>query len=96
MIPLKEIIEKARAKTDPHAEATLNRLVYFFGKGIAQLINIIDPDAIVLGGGVGNIEELYTLGREEAEKHIFNYTLKTPFLKPELGDSAGVIGAALL
>ena len=96
ILPLKDIIERARNKTDEHAEATLNRLIHFFGKGIAQLINIIDPDAIVLGGGVGNIDELYTLGREEAEKHIFNYALKTPFLKPELGDSAGVIGAALL
>ena len=95
-LTFQEIIELVRNGSNEHAIRTFNRLIQFFGKGIAQLINIIDPDAIILGGGLGNIDELYTLGVEEAKKHLFNHTLETPFLKPELGDSAGVIGAALL
>jgi fructokinase len=81
---------------DPHATATIERLLINFGKAIANVINIIDPDAIVLGGGVGNIDLLYTRGVKEATKYIFNPTLKTAFFKPKLGDSAGVFGAAML
>ena len=71
-------------------------MIHFFGKGIANVINILDPDAIVLGGGVGNVDLLYTTGVEEVKKHVFNHRLDTVFLKPKLGDSAGVFGAALL
>ncbi len=93
-LPLKDIL--ARTATDSAAAETLNRLVSFFGKAIAVVINILDPDAIVLGGGVGNTPELYTLGVEEARKYIFNNRIDTRFLKPSLGDSAGVFGAAML
>ncbi len=61
-----------------------------------MLINILDPDVIVLGGGLGNIDVLYTEGVNEIKKYIFNTRLDTIFLKPELGDSAGVFGAAML
>lgn len=93
---LKEIIAAARAGKDPHAQKTLERLLFFFGKGLATVINIVDPDAIVIGGGLGNIEELYSQGRDEIEKQIFNPILRAPILKPKLGDSAGVFGAAML
>lgn len=93
---LKEIIPSAREGTDPHSVATLDRLIHFFGLGISNVINIIDPDVIVLGGGVGNIEELYTRGVEEAEKFVFNLRLDTKIVRPKLGDSAGVFGAAFL
>jgi fructokinase len=93
---LKEIVAEARSKTDPIAVETLERLIVFFGKAIAPIINILDPDVIVLGGGLGNIDELYTEGVQEAARHIFNSELNTVFLKPELGDSAGVFGAAFL
>ncbi len=83
-------------KEDVVARKTMNRLLHFFGKAIAGVINTLDPDAIVLGGGLSNIEELYTDGVWEAEKHVFNHNIETPFLKPKLGDSAGVFGAALL
>ncbi len=82
--------------TDPNAGQTIDRLLEQFGKGISVIINIIDPDAIVLGGGVGNIKELYTEGVERTKKYVFNNRLDTVFLKPELGDSAGVFGAAIL
>jgi len=79
-----------------HATSTVNRLLEFFGKGLANVINIIDPDIVVLGGGVGNIDLLYTEGRKMVQKHIFNTRFDTPIHKPILGDSAGVFGAAYL
>ncbi len=82
--------------SDPVAKKTLNHLHHLFGKAIAVIINILDPDVIVLGGGVGNIDTLYTIGKQEAEKYVFNTGMKTKFIKPKLGDSAGVFGAALL
>lgn len=93
---LKEIIAFAREGKDKNAVLTLNRLVENFGKALSVIINITDPDVIVLGGGVGNIDELYTLGVAEVEKHIFNDKLETKIVKPKLGDSAGVFGAAFL
>ena len=83
-------------ETDTTAKETKERLIYFFGRAMATIINTLDPDAIVLGGGVGNISELYTEGVDEVAKYIFNPRLDTVFLKPKLGDSAGVFGAALL
>jgi predicted NBD/HSP70 family sugar kinase len=59
-------------------------------------VNILDPDVIVLGGGVGNIELLYTEGIERVKQFVFNPRLDTLILKPKLGDSAGVFGAAFL
>lgn len=93
-LKLKDIFQ--RIDHDDVAMMTKNRLIHYFGKAIAYIINILDPDAIVLGGGVGNIDALYTEGVAEAEKYVFNTRLDTVFLKPKLGDSAGVFGAALL
>ncbi len=95
-LPLRDIADKAESGEDKAAVQTMDRLIQFFGKAIAVVINIMDPDAIVLGGGVGNIDRLYTDGVAEAKKHLFNPRIDTVFLKPELGDSAGVFGAALL
>lgn len=93
---LKEILPDARSGADPNAVKTLDRLIHFFGLGISSIINVLDPDVIVLGGGVGNIEELYTRGVAEAEKYVFNPRMETKIVKPKLGDSAGVFGAAFL
>ena len=93
---LKHIVEDHRKRTDPIATQTIERLLHFFGKGLSCIINILDPDAIVIGGGVGNIDELYTVGVNELKKHVFNHRMDTLILKPKLGDSAGVFGAALL
>ncbi len=95
-LPLREIVTAAEMGDDEAAVQTMERLIHFFGKAIAVVINIMDPDAIVLGGGVGNIDRLYTDGVAEAQKYLFNTRIDTVFLKPELGDSAGVFGAALL
>ena len=95
-LKLKDIVDLHLANKDEVATMTVNRLLHFFGKAMSSVINIVDPDAIVLGGGVGNIGLLYTEGVKEVEKNIFNHQLETHFLKPELGDSAGVFGAAFL
>ena len=91
-----EIVARHKAGTDAVATETVERLLHFFGKGIANVINVLDPVAIVLGGGMGNIDLLYTDGVEMVKKFVFNNRLDTTFLKPKLGDSAGVFGAALL
>jgi len=93
---LPEIVKQAEVG-DKAAQKTLQRLQEKFAEAIAVPINILDPDAIVIGGGVGNIDILYTQKtHHEAAQHVVNRSLKTPFLKPMLGDSAGVFGAALL
>jgi len=93
---LSEIVELYHEGHDEIAVKTVNRMLHYFGQGVASIINIIDPDAIVIGGGLGNIDVLYTDGIWEIERHLFNHTLETPILRPKLGDSAGVFGAALL
>lgn len=81
---------------DPHAKATLERLYEQFGRALSVVTNILDPDAIVIGGGVGNIHSLYSQGKSALARHIFNDRVEVPILKPILGDSAGVFGAAAL
>lgn len=93
---LQEIVSLHKARTDTYATATMERLIHFFGKGFASIINVLDPDAIVLGGGLGNIDLLYDEGVAEVSKHVFNVRMDTKFLAPKLGDSAGVFGAAML
>lgn len=95
-VALPDIVRRAAAG-DRDADATLGRLVARFGEAIAAVIDILDPDAIVIGGGVGNIDCLYgNTAREAIRRHLFNPELRTPLLRPALGDSAGVFGAALL
>ncbi len=91
---LKEIVQ--RVDNDPDAKATMDRLISYFGEAISVVINILDPDVIVLGGGVGNIAQLYTAGAQSAEKWVFNTQMRTKIVPPMLGDSAGVFGAAML
>ena len=93
---LPEIVQAA-AHGENAAVATLERLRDKFGEAIAAVINILDPDAIVIGGGVGNIDMLYSdETRPAIERFLFNPTLSTRILRPRLGDSAGVFGAAML
>lgn len=80
----------------PGAYQTHHRLIQFFGLALGQIITFLDPDLIVLGGGLSNLHFLYTDGRDEVAKNIFNPILNTPIVRPKLGDSAGVFGAALL
>jgi fructokinase len=93
---LKAIAEAHRQGNDSDATATIRYLCELFGRAVAVVLNVFDPDAVVLGGGVGNIPELQTWGMDECRKWVFNNRLDTAFLKPTLGDSAGVFGAAML
>jgi len=93
---LPEIAARA-AEGERAAGATLRRLRDKFGEAIAAVINILDPDAVVIGGGVGNLDILYgAQTREAVLRHLFNGEVRTEFLRPALGDSAGVFGAAML
>ena len=67
-----------------------------FGRALANVIDILDPDVIVLGGGLSKIDLLYSEGAASAYKETFSETVVTPILKNKLGDSAGVFGAAML
>jgi predicted NBD/HSP70 family sugar kinase len=92
-----QIMEAYFVGNDAVATATVERLLENFGRAISTLINVLDPDVIVIGGGVGNIDLLYTEGYERIKKYIFNSgEVNTPIVKPKLGDSAGVFGAAML
>lgn len=71
-------------------------LVSNFGIALANVIDILDPDAIVLGGGVSNIPFLYDEGIKYVYENVFSDEVDTPILKNKLGDSAGVFGAAYL
>jgi fructokinase len=93
---LREIDHLSRSGSDEIAALTMKRLAHFFGLAISVVTNIVDPDVIVIGGGVGNIDIIYSEGVESLKKYIFNNRVDTPILKPKLGDSAGVFGAAFL
>jgi len=67
----------------------------FFGIGMANMINILDPDIIVLGGGISNISFLYDEGIKSINNEL-SYNTDTPIVKNQLGDSSGVFGACLL
>jgi predicted NBD/HSP70 family sugar kinase len=94
--PLKDIVALAESKVDPTAQKTMLRLIEYYGLALSVIINILDPDVVVIGGGVGNIDLLYDRGRDALQKYVFNHTLDTPVVRPLLGDSAGVFGAAFL
>lgn len=67
-----------------------------FGIALANVIDILDPDTIVLGGGLSNIDFLYSIGKENVYEKVFSDSIDTPIIQNSLGDSAGVFGAALL
>lgn len=96
MLSLKDILAHALQGNDQAAVKTIERLNHFFGKAVSVITNMLDPDVIVVGGGVGNIDSIYTAGVESLNKFIFNNHVDVQILKPSLGDSAGVFGAAAL
>jgi fructokinase len=76
--------------------AAMDEFFVRFGRATANLIAVLDPDVVVLGGGLSNIDELYTRGVAEVARCVFSDSLETPIVRNALGDSAGVIGAALV
>ena len=88
-----DIIDSGKYKNHPEWK---ENFLKNFGRGLANVIDILDPHAIVLGGGLSRIDFLYTEGKESVYKETFSKIVRTPILKNKLGDSAGVFGAAML
>jgi fructokinase len=78
------------------AETVVRRYELRLAKGLAAIINIIDPDVIVLGGGMSNVERLYENVPAIWPDYVFSDTTLTRLLPPKFGDSSGVRGAAWL
>jgi fructokinase len=85
-----------RRGQDADAAAVIEGLLETFGRALANVIDIVDPAVVVLGGGLSNLDLLYDEGRARVERCVFNDELCTPIVRHALGDSAGVLGAALL
>ncbi len=92
-VTMEEIVAGARGG-DRECQDAFDRFLDDFGRCLGGLISILDPDAVVLGGGLSGIDELYTAGIERVRSYAFHNDLRTPILRNELGDSAGVFGAA--
>ncbi|MRT40646.1 fructokinase [Enterobacteriaceae bacterium RIT702] len=90
-----EII-KLIEQQDPVAELAMNRYEMRLAKSLAQVVNLLDPDVIVLGGGMSNNDRLYQTVPALMKQWVFGRECETPVLKAVHGDSSGVRGAAWL
>jgi len=91
--PLQSIVQDL---SDEKAKQWKEEFLENFGISLANVIDILDPDVIVLGGGASNIPFLYDEGKKAVYDKVFSDSIETPILKNSLGDSAGVFGACLL
>ena len=80
----------------PRAAAALARHAGRLARALAHVVNILDPDCIVLAGGLSNMEHLYREVPARLAAHVFSDTVTTPLLRARHGDSSGVLGAARL
>jgi len=91
-----EGIVAGAAEGDPACEASLARYEHRLARALAGVINILDPDVIVLGGGLSNVERLYETVPSLWRPHVFSDHVATRLLRARHGDSSGVRGAAWL
>jgi len=91
--PLQSIVQDF---SDEKAKQWKEEFLENFGISLANVIDILDPDVIVLGGGVSNIPFLYDQGKKTVYDKVFSDSIDTPILKNSLGDSAGVFGACMI
>jgi fructokinase len=91
----RQIVELAM-DGDRDAELCLQNYEQRMARSLAHVINILDPDVIVLGGGMGNIKRLYSRVPELWKQYVFSDHVATRLVAPEFGDSSGVRGAAWL
>jgi fructokinase len=91
-----EEIVAAASAGDAAAEATLRRYESRLARGLAHVINLLDPDVIVLGGGLSNLDRLYRHVPAQWSEWVFSDRVDTPLVKARHGDSSGVRGAAWL
>jgi predicted NBD/HSP70 family sugar kinase len=90
-----EILKRSETG-DETAEAALRRYEKRLAKALASVMNILDPEVVVLGGGLSNIDRLYLNVPELWREFVFSDTVRTRLVKAEHGDSSGVRGAAWL
>ena len=90
-----DIVAAAEAG-DMQAEAALQRYEHRLARGLAAILNVIDPDVVVLGGGMSNQDRLYRNVPKLWGAFVFSDTVVTPLVKNRHGDSSGVRGAAWL
>jgi fructokinase len=90
-----EIAERA-AKEEIHARQVMDTYCDQLARGLAAVINIMDPDIIVLGGGASNIAEIYNKVPQLLTNYVFGFECDTPIVQAVHGDSSGVRGAAWL
>jgi fructokinase len=91
-----EAIAAAAAQGDEAANATMARYEHRLARGLASIINVLDPDAIVLGGGISNVARLYERVPTLWSRFVFSDVVVTRLTPPVHGDSSGVRGAAWL
>jgi len=94
-IKAEHIIEKMRSG-DLASQQSFERYVNRLARALASVMNVLDPDAIVLGGGMSNVDEIYQALPSEIIRYTFTKPIATPVLKAMHGDSSGVRGAAWL
>ena len=81
---------------DPDAEATMTRFKDRLARALATVINILDPAAVVLGGGLSGIQQFFGNVPALLPEYVFSDTVQTALLAPEYGDSSGVRAATRL
>jgi len=91
-----DLIVAASKDGNQQAEKTLQRYEHRLARALAQIINVLDPEVIVLGGGMSNIKRLYTTVPAIWNAYIFSAGINTQLVAPVYGDSSGVRGAAWL
>lgn len=89
-------IVAASEQHDPQAEATLKRYEDRMARALASIVNLLDPDVIVLGGGLSNLDRLYHRVPRLIRRHLFSDGAHIDLRPPLYGDSSGVRGAAWL
>jgi fructokinase len=95
MLDAAQIAARARAGEAP-ARSTLERYARRLGGALAGVVNLLDPDVVVLGGGLSNIDELYEPLRRHLAANLFSDACRTPVRRNLHGDASGVRGAAWL
>jgi fructokinase len=90
-----EIVEQAE-RGDAQCDEALRRYESRLARGLASVINLLDPELIVLGGGLSNVERFYRNVPALWDQWVFSDTVKTRLNKAVHGDSSGVRGAAWL
>lgn len=89
-------IAQAAKEGHENAEAMLEMYAIWLAKGLASVMNLLDPDAIVLGGGMSNLDLIYERVPQLWTQWVFSDRVDTVLLRPKWGDSSGVRGAAWL